>query len=102
VSTALKGITPQEHLIHERLATTLSESYQREIFTMGRDSANRSLIAVNFPGARDATKDKTCTVFTSDLRGHVQATGLYTHAGATIICGEPLFDDEKSEPTEEG
>jgi Uma2 family endonuclease len=95
VSTALKRITPQEYLIRERQASIKSEFYQGEIFAMGGGSANHSLIAANFAGeARNALKDKPCTVFNSDLRVQVQATGLYTYPDATIVCGEQIFDDD--------
>jgi Uma2 family endonuclease len=96
VSTALKRITPQEYLIRERQASTKSEFYQGEVFAMGGGSANHSLIAANFVGeVRNALKDKPCTVFNSDLRVQVQATGLYTYPDATIVCGELEFDDDQ-------
>lgn len=95
MSTALERITPQEYLIRERQASTKSEFYQGEIFAMGGGSANHSLIAANFVGeARNALKDKPCTVFNSDLRVQVQATGLYTYPDATVVCGEQIFDDD--------
>ena len=72
-----------------------SEFYQGEIFAMGGGSANHSLIAANFVGeARNALKEKPCTVFNSDLRVQVQSTGLYTYPDATIVCGELEFDDD--------
>ena len=95
MSTALKRITPQEYLIRERQASTKSEFYQGEIFAMGGRSANHSLIAANFVReAGNALKDKPCTVFNSDLRVQIQATGLYTYPDATIVCGEQIFDDD--------
>lgn len=95
MSTALKRITPQEYLIRERQASTKSEFYQGEIFAMDGGSANHSLIGGNLVReAGNALKDKPCTVFNSDLRVQVQATGLYTSPDATIVCGEQLFDDD--------
>ena len=95
MSTALKRITPQEYLIRERQASTKSEFYQGEIFAMGGGSANHSLIAANLVReAGNALKEKPCTVFNSDLRVQVQATGLYTYPDATIVCGEQIFDDD--------
>ncbi|MFO0999343.1 MAG: Uma2 family endonuclease [Planctomycetaceae bacterium] len=95
MSTALERITRQEYLLRERQASIKSEFYQGEIFAMGCGSANHSLIAANFIGeARNALKEKPCTVFNSDLRVQVQATGLYTYPDATIVCGEQLFDDD--------
>jgi Uma2 family endonuclease len=95
VSTALERITPQEYLIRERQASIKSEFYQGEIFATGGGSANHSLIAANLVReAGNALKDKPCTVFNSDLRVQVQATGLYTYPDATIVCGEQIFDDD--------
>ena len=95
MSTALKRITPQEYLIRERQASTKSEFCQGEIFAMGGGSANHSLIAANLVReAGNALKDKLCTVFNSDLRVQVQATGLYTYPDATIVCSEQIFDDD--------
>ena len=95
MSTALKRITPQEYLIREREGSTKSEFYRGEIFAMDGGSANHSLIAANLVReAGNALKDKPCTVFNSDLRVQVQTTGLYTYPDATIVCGEPIFDDD--------
>ncbi len=95
MSTALERITPQEYLIRERQASIKSEFYQGEIFATGGGSANHSLIAANLVReAGNALKDKPCTVFNSDLRVQVQATGLYTYPDATIVCGEQIFDDD--------
>ena len=95
MSTALKRITPQEYLIRERQASTKSEFYRGEVVEMVRSTANHSLIAANFMGeAGNALKGRPCTVFNSDLRVQVQATGLYTYPDATIVCGEQIFDDD--------
>ena len=62
---------------------------------MVRSTANHSLIAANFMGeAGNVLKGRPCTVFNSDLRVQVQATGLYTYPDATIVCGEQIFDDD--------
>ena len=95
MSTALKRITPQEYLIRERQASTKSEFYRGEVVEMVRSTANHSLIAANFMGeAGNVLKGRPCTVFNSDLRVQVQATGLYTYPDATIVCGEQIFDDD--------
>lgn len=96
MSLALKRISPQEYLIRERQSSIKSEYYQGEVFAMGGGSANHSLIAANFVGeARNALKDKPCTVFNSDLRVQVQSTGPYTYPDATIVCGELEFADDQ-------
>jgi Uma2 family endonuclease len=96
VSTALKRITPQEYLIRDRQASCKSEFHQGEVFAIGGGSANHSLIAANFVReAGNALKDKSCTVFNSDLRVQVRSTGLYTYPDATIVCGEREFDDDQ-------
>lgn len=95
MSTALKRMTPQEYLILERQASIKSEFYQGEIFAMVGGSANHSLIAANLVReAGNALKDRPCTVFNSDLRIEVQATGLYSYPNATFACGEQIFDDD--------
>src|SRR5205823_6184606 len=38
-----------------------------------------------------------CTVYNSDLRIRVLATGLYTYPDASVICGKLEFDDEEDD-----
>lgn len=96
MSAGLKRITPQEYLTRERQASIKSEFFQGEIFATGGGSPKHSLIGANFiREAGNALRDKPCAVFNSDLRVQVQSTGLYTYPDATIVCGEPEFDDDQ-------
>lgn len=95
MSTVPKTITAEEYLRRERLAEFRSEFFRGEVFAMAGGSPRHSLIATNFGGeAREALKEKPCSVFNSDLRIRVVPTGLYTYPDASIVCGELQFDDE--------
>jgi len=43
---------------------------------------------------RSALRGRPCTAYDSDLRIRVSASGLYTYADASVICGELQLDDQ--------
>ena len=97
-SAALKRLSWEEYVEHERHATGKSEFFDGELFAMAGGSANHSLVATNFCGeARNALKPRDCRVHGSDLRVRCP-NGLGTYPDASIVCGEPQYegDDENT------
>jgi Uma2 family endonuclease len=96
-SAALKKrYTPQEYLALERQAEFRSEYIDGSIVAMSGGSREHSLIAGNLAGEmRSQLKGRPCEVHGSDMRVLVSQTGLYTYPDVIVVCGEPLFLDEK-------
>ena len=61
---------------------------------MAGASRQHNLILGNIVGeTRNALKGQPCEVYPSDMRVRVTATGLYTYPDATVVCGNPEFED---------
>lgn len=88
-------ITPEEYLALERRSEHRSEYYGGEIFAMTGASRKHNLIVVNIGSElRNRLKGRACETYTSDMRVHVPATGLYTYPDVVVVCGEPQLEDE--------
>jgi len=91
-------ITPEEYLAQERAAERKSEYFDGEVFAMAGASPAHALIVTNVVAElRDKLRSRDCTVYSSDLRVKVGATGLYTYPDVVVVCGEPQFDDEQED-----
>ncbi len=83
-------LTPEEYLAIERAAPYRSEYFRGEMFAMAGGTPEHSLIKTNLTSALNGLlKGKPCSVYDSDLRILVSATGLYTYPDASVAC-EPL------------
>lgn len=88
-------ITPEEYLARERQAEQKSEYFNGEIFAMSGASPRHVLIVTNVVAElRGQLKKRPCTVYSTDLRVKVSATGLYTYPDVVVVCETPQFDDE--------
>jgi Uma2 family endonuclease len=88
-------VTPEEYLALERRAEYRSEYYDGEIFAMTGASLRHNRITLNIGSELNVQlKTRQCQAFTSDMRVHVPATGLYTYPDVVVVCGEPQLEDE--------
>ncbi|HEY9284334.1 MAG TPA: Uma2 family endonuclease [Pyrinomonadaceae bacterium] len=88
-------VTSVEYLARERQAEHKSEYYDGEIFAMTGASMRHNRITLNIGAELNVQlRGRDCQAFTSDMRVHVSATGLYTYPDVTAICGEPELQDE--------
>lgn len=88
-------ITPEEYLAIERAADGKSEYCNGEVFAMTGGTRQHNLITVNVSSSLHAQlKKRRCTVYSSDQRVRVSATGLYTYPDVTVVCGEARFADD--------
>ena len=96
MSTASKQhLTPAEYLKRERMAEFKSEYFYGEMFAMAGGSRWHGRIATNLVSRSDhLLRDTPCEVFGSDMRVKVTASRLYTYPDASIVCGEPQFEDQ--------
>ena len=97
MSTAPKiYLSPTQYLAKERKAEFKSQYYRGEMFAMAGASREHNLIVGNLVREiGNALKDRRCEVYPSDMRVKVATTGLYTYPDATVVCGDPEFEDEQ-------
>ena len=94
---AKKRYTPAEYYALERDAPYKSDYYNGEIFAMAGGMPAHSLIVMNVTGElRQRLKGNPCTVYESNLRLRVLATGLRTYPDVSIYC-QPLELDPEDE-----
>ncbi len=87
--------TSEDYLTLERKAECKSEYFNGEIFAMAGASPQHVLIVTNVVAElRGQLKTRPCTVYSTDLRLKVSATGLHTYPDVIVVCGEPQFDDD--------
>lgn len=89
-------LSPEEYLAFERAAEERHEYADGEIFAMSGGTIAHSAIAGNI--ARElgiALSGRGCLVLNPDMRIHVAATGRYVYADASVLCGKPLFHDDR-------
>ncbi len=94
-SPALKsGLSKDQYLAFERASDEKHEYAHGEVFAMAGGSRAHSLLSGNIQGElRTALVDRPCEVHTSDLRIKIQASDRYVYPDASVVCGEPLFED---------
>ncbi len=89
-----KLLTPEEYIILEREAEFKSEYRNGQIVMMPGASRDHNLITVNVSsGLHIQLLDKTCEVYTNDMRVKVSDSGLYTYPDVIVVCDEPRFED---------
>jgi Uma2 family endonuclease len=89
-------LTPEEYLARERDSQFKSEYFRGETFSMAGASREHNLIVANIVrAAGNLLEEQSCEVYPGDMRVKVSATGLYTYPDATIVCGEPQFEDDE-------
>src|SRR5580692_3792542 len=88
-------MTPEEYLAFERASEQKHEYADGEIFAMSGGTREHSLIGSNvLRELSTALLDRPCEVHGSDLRVKAVATGRYFFPDVSVVCGEPLFEDE--------
>ena len=91
-------LSPEEYLVLERVAKHKSEYFRGEVFAMSGASPSHVLIVANVVAAlHGQLRQSLCSVYSTDLRVKVNASGLYTYPDVVVICGEMLFDDERKD-----
>ncbi len=97
-SVASTYITPEEYLEQEREAETRSEYFRGEVFAMSGGTYQHSVIVANLIGElRDRLRKTPCKVTSSDLRLAIASANLYTYPDVMVICGDPVFVDQRSD-----
>jgi Uma2 family endonuclease len=88
------GLSPEEYLAFERASEEKHEYADGEVFAMAGCSRAHSLIMANIQRELgNALLDRPCEAHTSDMRVGIAATGRYVYPDASVVCGEPAFED---------
>jgi Uma2 family endonuclease len=91
-----KAWTPEEYLAWERRQPDKHEFHGGDVFDVVGATFEHNQIVANILGElRAALRQKPRRVCASDLRVKVPATGLYTYPDASVVCGRPVFEDDK-------
>jgi Uma2 family endonuclease len=86
---ARRRYTPAEYYALEEVADYKSDYYDGEIFDMSGETSDHSLITANLIVALGfRLRGKRCTVYESNMRLKVSATGLRTYPDVNIYCDD--------------
>ena len=92
VASKQQVISPEEYLATERQALEKSEFFNGERIPMAGATRNHNRVRDNVNGKVIQHLEETaCQSFSSDMRVHLPATGLYAYPDIVIVCGEPLL-----------
>lgn len=93
-----RKISPEEYLELEREADYKSEYFQGEVFAIAGAGRNHNRITENLSiDIGFFLKGKSCRSYSSDLKIHIPANGLYTYPDLLVVCGKEQFVDDKTD-----
>jgi Uma2 family endonuclease len=83
-----------DYLLLERDSEVKHEFDAGDILAMPGGTARHSALAVRIATALDTTRSHGCTVFQSDMRVRVAATGRATYPDVSMVCGPLEYDPD--------
>ncbi len=87
-------LTVEEYIELDKNSEERYEYFDGEVFAMAGGSPNHSRLSVNICNILSARlHGKTCEVFNADMRINVPAAFPYRYPDASVVCGEPVFDE---------
>ncbi|MDE0465958.1 MAG: Uma2 family endonuclease [Candidatus Poribacteria bacterium] len=87
-------LSPEEYLARERKALTKSEYRSGQVYALPGASRKHNIIAVHVSGELYIQlKERSCEIYTNDMRVKVSSAGLYTYPDVVVVCEEPQFED---------
>ena len=90
-----RGFTEAEYLALESASETKHEFVNGAIVAMAGARPAHNALCVNVGATLLAlARGRGCTVFSSDQRVHVPATGIYVYPDVTVACGERQYKDD--------
>ncbi|MHB0935386.1 MAG: Uma2 family endonuclease [Armatimonadota bacterium] len=93
-ATPEQGLTIDEYTAIEESSETKHEFLEGNVYEMTDFSLAHNLIAVNVIGIlHQQLRGKSCQIYPSNQRLKVEATGFYTYADASVVCGPAQFAD---------
>ena len=94
-----KLMTPTEYLAFERQQTDARHEYFQGVITMmaGASMAHNRIVGNAFAALHAQLRGSACSVFATDMRVHIPATGLYTYPDIAALCDEPQLEDDEQD-----
>jgi Uma2 family endonuclease len=91
-------MTPAEYLAFERNQEQKHEYWHGQVYLMAGAKARHNLITANvIAGLHLQLRGRSCSVYPSDMRVLIPATGLYTYPDALVVCGKAEFEDTEED-----
>ena len=86
----------EEYLYLEDDSAEKHEYHKGEIYLMAGVRADHNIIQMNMiADIGPSLREKSCELFSGDLRVYIEAEELFTYPDLTIVCGEPLFRSDR-------
>jgi Uma2 family endonuclease len=87
--------TVEQYLEMERASEEKYEYLDGEIYLMSGASRNHNLImASTLASLYSQLRKRPCFVYPSDMRVKASDSGLYAYPDISVVCGEPLLEDD--------
>ena len=91
-------MTDEEYLAFERTSEEKHEFLAGELFAMSGAKKAHNLVTANLIRLLgNLLLERPCLVFPADMKTHIPSTGLYAYPDVTVVCGEPVFQDESED-----
>jgi len=99
-TVAIQRYTVDEYLALELQTEEKNEFYDGEIYSMAGGSTPHVRIMTNVGGLLwSKLRDGPCRATVSETRVRVDANGLYTYPDASVVCGEPRYEERSGAST---
>jgi Uma2 family endonuclease len=86
--------TDSEYLASERSSLEKHELLDGEVFAMAGGSPRHNALTISVGALlRSLARPRGCSVFSSDQRIYIPATGLFTYPDVSVVCGKPVVHD---------
>ena len=91
-----RGMTVEEYLAIDEASDIMNEYIDGEIIPMTGGTGNHgALIAYVIVALANALGDRDCVVRASTMRVRIDAS-RYVYPDASVVCGDSIYEDEKS------
>jgi Uma2 family endonuclease len=95
VAETVPRYTSQQYLELERAAAFRSEFIAGYIINMAGGSALHDGITINLTALlHGRLRGSPCRPYTANMRMGIREAGAYFYPDLSVVCGEPVFDDE--------
>src|SRR5262245_46011497 len=89
-----KNYTLKEYLELDKTSEERYEYFDGEVFAMGGGSPSHARISLNVcTSLTQKLKGGRCEAFNSEMRVKVPRALPYRYPDASVVCGEPIFDE---------
>lgn len=90
--------TVEEYLDFERFAESRHEFLDGTVYAMAGESPAHSTICFNlYATVGNQLRGKRCRGFSPNMKVATGNKGLFSYPDLAIVCGEPIFHDEKQD-----